>query len=58
VLRGVVNHVPMWLLLIAVVMGVVGLVLLLVWLPFSGDLSVSSEPFRTRRARAVLRPLT
>jgi hypothetical protein len=32
VLRGVVNHVPTWLLLIAVVAGIVGLVVLLVWL--------------------------
>jgi hypothetical protein len=32
VLRGVVNHVPIWLLLVAVVAAIVGLVLLLVWL--------------------------
>jgi hypothetical protein len=32
VLRGTVNEVPMWLLLIAVVAAIVGLVLLLVWL--------------------------
>ena len=32
VLRGVVNHVPIWLLLIAVIAAIVGLVLLLVWL--------------------------
>ncbi len=32
VLRGLVNHVPIWLLLIAVVAAIVGLVLLLVWL--------------------------
>ena len=31
-LRGVVNHVPIWLLLIAVIAAIVGLVLLLVWL--------------------------
>ena len=31
-LRGVVNHVPIWLLLLAVVAAIVGLVLLLVWL--------------------------
>ena len=31
-LRGVVNHVPIWLLLVAVVAAIVGLVLLLVWL--------------------------
>ncbi len=31
-MRGVVNHVPIWLLLIAVVAGVIGLMLLLVWL--------------------------
>jgi hypothetical protein len=32
VLRGVVNHVPIWLLLVAVVTAIVGLVLVLVWL--------------------------
>jgi lysylphosphatidylglycerol synthetase-like protein (DUF2156 family) len=32
VLRGLINHVPIWLLLIAVVAAIVGLVLLLVWL--------------------------
>ena len=31
-LRGLINHVPIWLLLIAVVGAIVGLVLLLVWL--------------------------
>jgi hypothetical protein len=42
VLRGAVDDLPIWLLLVVVVAAIVGLLY-----PFSGDLAIAPEPFRS-----------
>ncbi|HEU4971285.1 MAG TPA: hypothetical protein VFT35_05155 [Gaiellaceae bacterium] len=41
-LRGAVDDLPIWLLLVVVVAAIVGLLY-----PFSGDLAIAPEPFRS-----------